>query len=230
MNYIWEIALRAKPSGMRRDELFFQAAKECSPWYEQSFPCIDQKLLEKTTVEINPLYRFAGIFGELLHEDVDITPEFKAYLFDLAVHLLCEIDLQQGLTKKAFYLRKLEHEVLEQAYGTECKNNFSVLSESERNRLSALILTQIQTGSSLFLFKKSVAVVYPAALIYQLRKEPKKLILYIGAPKTKQREQSVQLLLDLFLPISHSVRIFWEYHFGVFGVDATLHHDEINLF
>ena len=230
MNYIWEIVLRAQPSGMQRDQLFFQQAADYSPWYEQAFPCINQRLLEVPTVEMNGLYRFAPIFQKLLHQDLQGAEEFKKYLFDLAVHLLCEIDLQQGLTKRTFYLRKLEQEVLKGVYGEEAQYGFSTFSSDQKNRLAALMLNQLQTGSSLLLFKKAILILYPKALLYQLIQMPKQLLVYVAEAETPIRIQRLKWIQDMFLPIDHSLRIFWEHHFGVLAVDATLELDEIELF
>ena len=68
MNYIWEILLRARAGGVPDQELFFFQAKECSPWYVQSFPCLNEDTVTWPVVEINSLYRFSAVFQELLHE------------------------------------------------------------------------------------------------------------------------------------------------------------------
>ena len=55
MNYIWEILLRARANGVQDETLFFAQAKECSPWYEQSFPCLNEDRVTGPVVEINSL-------------------------------------------------------------------------------------------------------------------------------------------------------------------------------
>ena len=67
MNYIWEILLRARAQGLSDNELFFAQAEDCSPWYEQSFPCLNEDTVTGPVVEINSLYRFSEIFQDLLH-------------------------------------------------------------------------------------------------------------------------------------------------------------------
>ena len=57
MNYIWEILLRARAQGLSDNELFFAQAEDCSPWYEQSFPCLNEDTVTGPVVEINSLYR-----------------------------------------------------------------------------------------------------------------------------------------------------------------------------
>ena len=39
-----------------------------------------------------------------------------------------------------------------------------------------------------------------------------------------------QLIEELFLSISHRLRVFWEHHFGVIGVDATMYTDNIEIY
>ena len=58
MNFIWDIALRAKESGIKEEDLFFEQAEDYSPYYEQSFSVINQDVVRKKRIEINALYRF----------------------------------------------------------------------------------------------------------------------------------------------------------------------------
>ena len=47
MNFIWDIALRAKESGIKEEDLFFEQAEDYSPYYEQSFSVINQDVVRK---------------------------------------------------------------------------------------------------------------------------------------------------------------------------------------
>ena len=40
----------------------------------------------------------------------------------------------------------------------------------------------------------------------------------------------MQFVKDMFLPIGFELRIFWQYHFGIIGIDATMKLDEMALY
>lgn len=230
MNFIWDIVLRAKKSDLTEQKLFFHPAQECSPWYEQSFPVLNEDTVEGPEIEYNPLYRFDALFHDLLREEFDELPEFRKYLFDAVSHLLVQIDLHHGLTKRDFYIQRLLCELESGRYGPSVAEHIRSIQKEKRNRLAALALTQIQTGSNLLLFRKAVLVLFPEAMLYQERYDAKKILLYVGMAKTEELEQSIQFIEEVFLPVSFHLRTFWEYHFGVVGVDAVMKIDQIEIY
>lgn len=62
MNYAWEAALMADREGIPREKLRFCPVENGSPYTEVVQENINENTLEDNVVEINPLYRFAGIF------------------------------------------------------------------------------------------------------------------------------------------------------------------------
>lgn len=230
MNLIWDILLRARQCGVAEKDLLFQQAEWCSPWYEQSFSCLNETEVEAGTVEINALYRFSPIFRELLHQDLEYYPEFQKYLFDAAIHMLADTDLHHGLSRREFYIRKLAKEIEQGGFGAGVAEGFQAVDRDRRDRLAALALSQIQTGASLFYFRKAVLVLFPDAIIYQVKKDRKQILVYVGREKTEVLDKETQFLRDMFLPINYQLRVFWEHHFGVVGVDATLQVDEMEIY
>ena len=230
MNFIWDIVLNAKSHGTEEEELFFRPAKESSPWYEQSFPILNEDRAEGPEIEYNPLYRFDALFHDLLREDLDESPEFQAQLFDAVSHLLVQTALHHGLSKREYYIRRLLKELEEGEYGPAVAQHIHSIAPEKRERLAALVLTQLQTGSNLLLFRRAVFVLFPNALLYQERTDLKRILLYVGAPKTEMLEQSVQLIETLFLPVCFRLRTFWSHHFGVVGVDAVMKLDQIEIY
>ena len=53
-----------------------------------------------------------------------------------------------------------------------------------------------------------MVLLFPDALLYQERYEPKQLLLYIAEKKDERLEHHTQLVEELFLPISHRLRVF----------------------
>ena len=94
--------------------------------------------------------------------------------------------------------------------------------------LASLLLAQYETGSSLLMFRQSLTLFYPQAILYQLKLHPEQLLLYLGL--TNANMEIIQMLQYLFLPLQYQVRIFWSKHFGVCDVDATMIFDEIEIY
>ena len=230
MNFTWDIVLNAKRHGTDETELFFRPAKNRSPWYEQSFPVLNETKAEGPDIEYNPLYRFDAMFHDLLREDFTESPVFQDYLFDAVSHLLVQVDLHHGLTKRAFYVRRLMLEMEQGRFGPSIAAHLHAVVPDKRERLSSLALTQLQTGSSLLLFRKAVVLLFPDALLYQERYDPKQMLLFIADKKDERLDHHTRLVEELFLPVSHRLRVFWEHHFGVIGVDATMHTDNIEIY
>lgn len=230
MNFIWDIVLNAKRYGTEEQELFFCPAQESSPWYEQSFSILNEDKAKGPEIEYNPLYRFDALFHYLLKKDLDESPEFRSYLFDAVSHFLVQTDLHHGLSKREYYIRRLLREMEEGEYGSEVAQCIQFVDPDKRERLTALALTQLQTGSNLLLFRKAVLVLFPNALLYQERTDPKQILLYVGIPKTEALEHGVQLIEALFLPVCFRLRTFWAHHFGVVGINAVMKLDQIEIY
>lgn len=226
MNYIWDILLRAREQGFSDSDIFFCQAKNCSPWYEQSFSFLNETKITDPQVEINTLYRFSCIFQELLHEQT--RTELRQYLLDIAVHLLADRELLSGLSSQDFYVQKLMLEMRDGTLGEGLARLSNVFTHDEQRKLASLLLLQYQIGSALSIFQKAVTQFYPDCLVYQVKNEPEEILLYIGLPSSE--EPRIHALQELFLPMRYQLRVFWEHHFGVIGVDATMHTDNIEIY
>ena len=166
MNYIWEILLRARAQGLSDNELFFAQAEDCSPWYEQSFPCLNEDTVTGPVVEINSLYRFSEIFQDLLHNMGD--SEYLRHLFDAAVHILAAQETLSGLSKRDFYVQMLKRELEGGGFSASIAQALQLLSEEQKRGVASLLLAQYETGSSLLVFRQALTALYPQAMLYQL--------------------------------------------------------------
>lgn len=230
MNFLWDIALRAKQQGISEMELFFCQAKEYSPFYEQSFPCLNESRIHSGKIELNLLYRFADIFQEILAVDEEKNAEFQKYFIDAALHLILHTDLYHGLTKRDVYIHRLLEELEDGIFWRKAAEEFRVIPAVKRNRIATLVFNQIQTGSSLMTFQRALLVLFPDAVLYQIRAERKKLLLYLSEGKSENSERMLVFIQDMFLPISYDLKVFWKYHFGIVGVDDAMYIDEIALY
>lgn len=105
-----------------------------------------------------------------------------------------------------------------------------MIEHTKQARFAALVLSQMETGSSLQIFRKGVLILYPDAMLYQIKKEPKKLLIYIRNPKTEKGERQLQFVQNMFLPVGFELRVFWQYHFGIIGAEGTMRLNEMALY
>ena len=147
---------------------------------------------------------------------------------DLAVHILVDRELLSGLSSQDFYVQKLMLEMRDGTLGVSLARMCSAFNYVEQRKLATLLLLQYQIGSTLSIFQKAVTQLYPDCLVYQVKNEPEVILLYLGIPASE--EPRIHTLQELFLPIQYQLRVFWESHFGVIGVDATMHTDNIEIY
>lgn len=235
MNFIWDIALQAQRDGFPLEDLFFQPSADPSPCYEQSFTYLNQKHIRDPRIEINPLMRFSEIFQYLLHPDVfyyleEESQQFILYAFDAIVHILTEIDLCHGITKREFYVRRVRKEFQAGVYGKKAAEDYATLDKEQQLAMADTMLNVMKMGSSIHSFCAIMKQIFPGCVIYQVKKHPQILYVYIGRERDVSLEKQWNLLKDTFLPLDIEVRVFWELHFGILGVDATMRADAIAIF
>ncbi|ANU48249.1 hypothetical protein ADH76_11575 [Enterocloster clostridioformis] len=230
MNLLWDIVLRAQSCGKQEEDLLFRQAREYSPYYEQSFRYINEGMVESDEIELNLLYRFADIFQEILAEDGEDLPEFKKYFIDAALHVILYTDLRHGLGTREIYIRTLAKELSDGSFWATGAEEFALIPPQKQMRLATLALSQIQTGSSLPIFRRSVLILFPDALLYQVRAERRNLILYLADKPDEDKKRMLQFVQDMYLPLSYDLRIFWEHHFGIIGVDGTMSIDGLAIY
>ena len=230
VNFLWDIALTAIGQGMKEEDLFFCQAEDYSPFYEQAFSCINEREVPGKEIELNLLFRLAPIFQELLAEEAPVNPQFNRYLVDAVLHMILYTDLRHGLSKRDICIRKVREELENGVFWKGGAETFRRIPLEQRNGLAALVMTQMQTGSSLMIFRRGIRLLFPDAIIYQLREERREIPLYLKENRTEERERILHLVQDMFLPVSFHLRVFWQYHFGVIGLDDAMKIDEIALY
>lgn len=230
MNFMWDIFLRAQSCGKKEEDLFFSQAGEYSPYYEQSFHCLNETAVESDEIELNLLYRFADIFQEILAGDGQELHEFKRYFIDAALHVLLYTDLRHGLSVREIHIRRLVKELSEGDFWQAGAEVFHQFPPQKQKRLAALALSQMQTGSSLLIFRRSVLILFPDAVLYQFKADRKKLILYLADQPEERNKRMLKFVQDMYLPVSYRLRIFWEHHFGMIGAEDTMRIGEIAIY
>ncbi len=235
MNFIWDIVLQAAQDNFGSHDIFFKPAEKFSPYYEHSFSCINEKHVDNPEIEINPLLRFTSVFEYLLHPDVKNLifrnqQEFIYFYFDVAVHILAEIDLCHGITQREIYIRKIRRELLDGVFGEVAKIGMLELKRDKQIAVADELLKMMETGSNLQSFCNIMKQIFEGCIIYQNRFHPQRIYVYIGKERDEQLDKQWQMIRETFLPLDIEVKIFWAEHFGILGIEATMLSDKIAIF
>ena len=235
MNFMWDIAIRAGEQGREEQDLFFCQAKEYSPFYEQAFSCVNETEVESSKIELNLLYRFAHIFQDILawekkEPELEEYHKFRDFFLDAVLHAILYTDLHSGLTRREISIRKIQEELCQGTFFHGTVGSFGRMNHQEQYRLAALALCQMETGSSFGMFRRALKVLYPKALLYQFREDEKRLILYLDKEQTGEEERRLQFVEEMFLPVGYEQKVFWQYHFGIIGIEGTMKPEEMALY
>ena len=227
--------MQAAQDDLESEKLFFKPAETFSPYYEHAFKNINQRHVESTEIEINPLYRFSPIFEYFLHPDVmnlifSEQKNFIHYYFDLMTHILAEIDLCHGMTRREFYIRKIRREMLEGVFGEVVREGMEQLKKDRQLAVADEMLCVIETGSSVNSFCHIMKQIFNGCIIYQSRAHPQRLYAYIGRERDDQLQKQWRMIRETFLPIDIEVKEFWANHFGIMELDETMRLDAIAIF
>lgn len=235
MNFIWDIVLQAAQDDLESQKLFFKPAESFSPYYEHSFKNINQRHVDDTDIEINPLYRFSPIFEYILHPDVkDLLfanqKNFIMFYFDVMTHILAEIDLCHGMTRREFYIRQIRREMLSGVFGEIVREGMTQLKKDKQLAVADEMLCVMEIGSSINSFCHIMKQIFAGCIIYQSRKHPQKLYVYIGKERDEQLQKQWRMIRETFLPLDIEVKEFWANHFGIMEVEETMKIDAIAIF
>ncbi|MFO7820363.1 MAG: hypothetical protein R6V17_09035 [Halanaerobacter sp.] len=225
MNYIWDLLVKAKQEEVPLEELSFKLPEIYSSYLELSPEMLNFEELERE-IEVNPYYRFFSIFKDLFNPNYPHNQELREVLLDILLHFLGEIDLYQGMNKIEYHKLFIYRELLQGCFGPVVKRGITKFSRQEKNSLINNIYKFYQTGNQIFYFKKSIEKIFKSSIVYVNREESRdnknEILLYLGALANKKNRQKLEVIESLFLPINFITITYWEYHFGIVGVDETM--------
>lgn len=230
MNYLWEILLQAKAQGIEKEDIRFRQARSYSPYIELAEEYLNiTKLEEPCLVEINPNYRFQQVFQELFHPDVRDYPALRAGLFQLLLHQIGENDIRAGMTREEYYKKILGRAFADGDYGAEKREAYLLFRGSEREILLEGLLTLYREGDSIELFRRVMTALIPRCIVYASNDDPYEILIYVGARRSEGLEKKVDFVIGQFLNIRYRPELYYEYHFGIIGMEETMKVGEIAI-
>ena len=231
MRELWEVVLEAKKEQIPLKNLRFVHEEKGSAYMELSLPFINQDELQgETTIGVNTYCRFYSIFKHMYQPDQKEFPYLRNSLTNLIIHMLAENDARRGMTKEEYYKKLLIRDIQSGVFGNEAINVFVHMEQEEQNKLMSGWLRSYRTGSSLAIFIDMIHSLIDNSIVYHNNDFPEELLVYTSSKKTDELEQRLQFLIELFLDIQYRVEIYYEYHFGIIGIEDTMQIDEIAIY
>ncbi len=222
-----EYILYARENGMREADITFVPAKSFSPYIECQSDSINQIKLDKK-IEVNPFYRYESVFAELLAIDNDeILPELKEFIFDFWIHEIFQIERLSGMTGKSFEKMYLAEEIRNGLFGTKAQREFELFDTKEKSDLLYQMLHLYSGGDCRTLFCSTLKIICSNVFVYILNDD--KILLFVEEKESTVLRKKISFIKDIFLPMKMEIDVFWNRHFGVFGIEETMVLDEIEL-
>lgn len=235
MRYLWEVLLAAQTEQIPEECIRFVHAPLGSGYMELSLPCLNQTWLAEEgqtgdiSIGVNTYYRFYDIFQGMFPPDEIDFPALRESLTNVSLHMLAQNDIRRGMTREDYYKRLLAKEILEGGFGEAARKVFLNMNRKEQEILLGGWLGSFQTGSILPVFLDMVHGLVADSIVYHNNECPDEVLLYTGLKKERKLEQRIRFLIDTFLDIRYHVEIFYEYHFGIIGMEETMRIDEIAI-
>ena len=229
MTYIWEVLLKADEQEFPREIIRFAQTGVSAPYMEVTYEELNRCLLDEAPVEVNAYYRFSAIYDSVL-SGLDGYPELRDCLYDILMHYLAEINMREGLCKNEYYGLFLRGDVKDGKFGKAFKTAFETFTQKQLRSVTGNMVRLYSLGPSIALFRGVLRQLYPKSIIYLDAVERRELLVYIGKKETPELARQVDFLMALFVPFDYIVHIFWDLHFGIFGVDETLDLDEFVVY
>lgn len=230
LNYLWEVLLAGQKAEIPQEVIRFAPAVSLSPYLEAAFDDLNPLGLVDEPVEINALYRFAPIFDRLLDGGMKEHPEIRDCLFDAFMHLLGWIDLHSGLCRNEYYGLFLKRDIQKQRFGKVFCGIITEFPFEQRRFVTEHLVRLYTLGPSIELLRSLLRSLYTNSMLYLDTTDQRELLIYIGRKETPLIASQIDFLLTFFVPFDYIVHLFWEFHFGIIGIDETMEIDEINIY
>lgn len=234
-NYIWYPLTSFVEK--EKENIRYKVAEKISPYIELNTTNMTylkeeiEKIKDELVVEVNPFIRFNNIFQLLLHPDYEkIDLELRESLTNILLHLLGEIDLYLGQNKKDIIVKQMKKDIEVGAFGKKMKEEFGIFKEYEKHIIVDILYNTYCYLDMLEGFKKAIKMIYKDSIIYDNLASTTNLVIYLNYLENEENLKKVKFLKEMFLPIGLELDLFWEYHFGVIGVDITMRIGEIAVF
>ena len=228
--YIWNVVYEMFQKGEDINKIKFVLSEKISPYMEINENNINY-FDEDIEVEVNPFLRFNRILSGII--DVNIKKDYEEIrktVFNVMLHILSQIDLYEGMSKRVIINRKIVKEFEEGKYGKEIQKLINYFTETENISVANSVYDLYKCSNSMYIFEEAIKSVFKDSIVYNNKISEDKLIIFINDKGNERNKNKFRLLRKLFLPMGLKTRVYWENHFGVIGVRETLKINNTSVF
>lgn len=205
MKRLWQAVLEAKDNGIRENEIFFDVTDTSSPYGEATVKNLYSPFGPvQGTIAVNPYYSYEVIFDYLIRPGK--VPELTKFLCDLILHHLWEVDSLSGMDLEEFYIRFLEQDIREGAFGTEA--SLEKFTDSEIRKLAFYYLRLCRTGNYEACFCDMLRSLYQGAWVNAM--EDQSLLIIVNWRRSPEDEMRVRTIQNIFLQAGRTCHLYWD--------------------
>lgn len=205
MKRLWQAVLEARENGIRENDIFFDVTESSSPYGEATVKNMYSPYgPAEGTIAVNPYYSYEAVFDYLIKPGK--VPELTKFLCDLILHHLWEVDSLSGMDLEEFYIRFLEQDIKEGAFGKEV--SLEHFTDSEIRWIAFYYLRLCRTGNYEACFCGMLKVLYRDAWINAM--EDKSLLIIVSWRQSPEDEMRVRTIQSIFLQAGRKCHIYWD--------------------
>lgn len=229
MNYISQPMCYFLEQGWDIKKLHYQVQQNpISPYLEiQSDSLYETSWREESFyfVDVNPYVRFSKMFESLLTPDDLGYTAFTSAFSDILMHLLADLDLYTGQTRQEFFLSFLLANLETGSMGGAEEWNY--FSKEEKKKIALQLFVFYQTSDWFSCLHTLLQQLLPMCGMEVKAKE--ELLFYLKQDREEKIEAKLKYCIRLFLPVSFSYQIHWNYTYGVIGYGETMRLEQFIL-
>lgn len=216
MKRLWQAALDAKENGMEEKDLFFDVTDTSSPYTEATVKNLYSPYgPENGKVAVNPYYSYEEVFLYLLKPGR--VPELTRFLCDMILHHLWQVDALSGMDLDEFYIRFLEEDIKDNAFGKEV--SLSDFTDMEIRKMAFYYLRLCRTGDYEACFCHMLKYLYKNAWVNAV--EDGSLVIVVNRRQSPKDERRVKSIKNVFLQAGRFSHLYWDVLPGVVECEET---------
>lgn len=216
MKRLWQAAMEAVDSGIRKNDIFFDITETSSPYVEATVKNVYSPYGPREgLIAVNPYYSYENIFRYVIQPGK--VPEVTRFLCDLILHHLWEVDAFSGMDLEAFYIRFMEEDILSGAFGSEVSLEDFTAKEI---RLAAFYYLRLcRTGNYESCFCHILRSFYKHAWVNA--REDGSIVVIMNTESSPENERRVKSIQNLFLQAGRKCRLYWDIPPGIIECEET---------
>lgn len=231
MNYIWDTLILARRKKIDVDTIYFKLAEVYSPYLEIAMSYINYEIKENTTeLEVNPFYRFHDMFSRLFMPDNEDYKELREELLNCMLHYINNIDIYSGMNQHEFMRVFIRRDIENGYFGEHMQKEWNLFSQTEQETIMTQMIDMYQTGSGVEIARKAILGVFHDGYIYFNKTLKNELLVFAGIQEKEVYKRKMEFLLEMFMPLDFTYRIYWARHFGIIGREEIMKTDSIVLY